>query len=83
MAKSALTWVSEKSTDEGYAAIAKLRLAGLLIDEKAFDAALKLLEVAPPTEFVALFADRKGRCLCHSKQASRSQSRISKGVCSF
>ncbi len=60
VAKSALTWVSEKSTDDGYAAIAKLRLAGLLIDEKAFDAALKLLEVSPPTEFVALFADRKG-----------------------
>ena len=32
VAKSALTWVSEKSSDEGYSAIAKLRLADLLID---------------------------------------------------
>lgn len=60
VAKSVLTWVSEKSTDEGYAAIAKLRLAGLLMDEKSFDVALKLLEATPPTEFVALFFDRKG-----------------------
>ena len=60
VAKSVLTWVAEKSTDGGYAAIAKLRLAGLLIDEKAFDAALKMLEALPPAEFVALFADRKG-----------------------
>lgn len=60
VAQSVLTWVAEKSTDEGLAAIAKLRLAGLLIESKSFDAALKLLEAAPPAEFVALFADRKG-----------------------
>ena len=59
LAKSALTWVSENSKDEGYAAIAKLRLVGLLMDEKLIDAALKTLEGTPPTEFVALFSDRK------------------------
>ena len=59
-AKSVLTWVSEKSTDEGFSAIAKLRLAGLLIEEKSLDAALKILETTPPPEFAALFSDRKG-----------------------
>ena len=59
-AKSVLTWVSEKSTDEGFAAIAKLRLAGLLIEEKSLDAALKILEASPPSEFKGLFSDRKG-----------------------
>ena len=60
IAKAVLAWVSEKSTDDGYAAIAKLRLAGLLIEEKSLDAALKVLDAAPPAEFKALFADRKG-----------------------
>ena len=60
VAKAALTWVSERSSDEGYAAIAKLRIASLLMDEKSFDPALKLLETTPPTEFSALFSDRKG-----------------------
>lgn len=63
IAKTALTWVAEKSADDGYAAIAKLRLAGLLTDEKSFDAALKLMDVAPAHEFVALFADRRGDVL--------------------
>lgn len=60
VARSALSWVAEKSSDEGYAAIAKLRLAGILMDEKSFDAALKLLDVGAPLEFQALFSDRKG-----------------------
>ncbi len=60
IAKPVLAWVAEKSADEGYAAIAKLRLAGLLIEEKALEAALKVLDAQPPVEFKALFADRKG-----------------------
>ncbi len=31
-AKAALTWVAEKSSDEGFSAVAKLRLAGVLVD---------------------------------------------------
>lgn len=59
-AKAALGWVADKSTDPGYQAIAKLRLAGILIDTKAFDEALKLLSGSFPTSFDALVADRKG-----------------------
>jgi predicted negative regulator of RcsB-dependent stress response len=59
ISKAALTWVVEKSPDQGYAAIGKLRLAGILMDEKSFDAALKLLDATPPSEFIAMFADRK------------------------
>ena len=59
LAKSALIWVTQNSKDEGYAAIAKLRLAGLLMDQKLIDAALKALEGTQPPEFAALFADRK------------------------
>lgn len=82
-AKSALTWVAEKSTDEGYAAIAKLRLAGLLIGEKAFDAALKLLEGAPPTEFVALFADRKGDVYAIQNKPAEAKAEYQKAYAAF
>ena len=61
--KSALTWVAEKSSDAGYKAIARLRLAGLLVEDKAFDEALKQLEGTFPKEFEALVADRKGDIL--------------------
>jgi len=59
-AKSALTWVSEKSADSGYQALAKLRLASLLTDSKEYDKALTLLVTSFPAGFDALVADRKG-----------------------
>ena len=52
--KAALTWVADQSSDVGYQAIAHLRLAGVLLDAKAYDAALvvlaglRLLAVASP-----------------------------------
>jgi predicted negative regulator of RcsB-dependent stress response len=60
VAKSALAWVADKSSDEGYQAIARLRLAGVLVESKAYDEALKLLSSDYPGHFQALAADRKG-----------------------
>ncbi len=62
-AKAALTWVADKSSDPGYAAIARLRLAGLQMDAKAYDEAAKLLSAKFPPEFEALAADRRGDLL--------------------
>ncbi len=62
-AKAALAWVSEKSADAGYAAIARLRLAGVLMDAKAYDEALKVLDSGMGEEFAALQADRRGDIL--------------------
>jgi predicted negative regulator of RcsB-dependent stress response len=59
-AKSALAWVAEKATDEGYQATARLRLAGVLTDAKAYDDALKQLAGAFPEAFEPLAADRRG-----------------------
>jgi len=59
-AKAALGWVADKSPDEGYQAIARLRLAGILLASKAYDEALKQLSGSFPVEFNALVADRKG-----------------------
>lgn len=59
-AKAALTWVSDKSRDKGYASIARLRLSGILMETKAYDEALNLLAGDFSEEFGALVADRKG-----------------------
>jgi predicted negative regulator of RcsB-dependent stress response len=59
-AKAALGWVAEKSGDESYKAVAKLRLAGLLMESKSYDDALKQTEGSFSKEFAALVADRRG-----------------------
>jgi predicted negative regulator of RcsB-dependent stress response len=62
-AKAALTWVAEKSSDAGYASVGRLRLAGVLMDGKAYDEALKVLDTGISEEFSALQADRRGDIL--------------------
>ena len=57
---NAAAWVADKSSDEGYQAIAHLRLAGILLDAKAYDEALKQLSGSFAPEFAALVADRRG-----------------------
>jgi predicted negative regulator of RcsB-dependent stress response len=59
-AKTALAWVADKSSDVGYQAIAKLRLAAILLEAKKFDESLAQLSGTFPAGFEALAADRKG-----------------------
>jgi predicted negative regulator of RcsB-dependent stress response len=59
-AKSTLQWLASDASDEGYQAVARLRLAGMLMDAKSYDDALKQLSSGMPAEFEALAADRRG-----------------------
>jgi predicted negative regulator of RcsB-dependent stress response len=61
--KKALTTVAEKSSDAGYQAIAKLRLASAQIEGKNYDDVMKQLSGAFPKEFEPLAADRRGDVL--------------------
>jgi predicted negative regulator of RcsB-dependent stress response len=61
-AKQQLQWVVDHGNDE-YKSVAKLRLAGVLLDEKAFDDALKLLATDFLPQYKAEVADRKGDVL--------------------
>jgi predicted negative regulator of RcsB-dependent stress response len=72
-AKASLGWVAGKSADEGYQAIAKLRLAGLLLEAKAYDEALQQLAGTFPKDFVALAADRRGDIL--AAQGKKNEAR--------
>lgn len=58
--RAALSWVADKASDEGYQSIAKLRLAGILLETKAYDEALKLVSGSFPKDFAALAFDRRG-----------------------
>lgn len=62
-AKDALTWVAEHAGDDGYQAIARLRLAGVLVEQKGYDAALAQLGGSFPAAFAATVADRRGDVL--------------------
>lgn len=62
-AKASLGWVAEKAGQDEYKAVARLRLAGLLLDQQQYDAALKQLDGAMPKEFEPLAADRRGDVL--------------------
>ena len=61
-AQASLGWVAEHADDE-YRTVARLRLAGVLLDAKQYDAALKALDAAKAKEFAALVADRRGDVL--------------------
>lgn len=62
-AKAALEWTAKNSSDDGYRAIARLRLASVLLEQKAYDEALQALTEKFPPEMHALVADRRGDVL--------------------
>jgi predicted negative regulator of RcsB-dependent stress response len=71
-AKAQLQWAADHGNDE-YKSIAKLRLAGVLLDEKAYDEALKVLgtEFLPP--FLGAVADRKGDILVAQNKVAEAR----------
>ncbi|WP_332777542.1 YfgM family protein [Polaromonas sp.] len=76
--KAALSWVAGKASDEGYQAIAKLRLAGVLMENKAYDEALQQLSGTFPKDFVALAADRRGDILAAQGKKNEAKAEYEK-----
>lgn len=62
-AKAALEWVGANAAETEYQTIAKLRLAGLLLDAKQYEEALKQLDSATAEGFDTLVQDRRGDVL--------------------
>lgn len=61
-AKTQLQYVVDNGDDE-YQSVARLRLAGVLLDEKDYDGAMKLLDGKFLPQFAAEVQDRKGDVL--------------------
>jgi predicted negative regulator of RcsB-dependent stress response len=59
-AKKQLQWVIEHAADDGYQSLARLRLAGLFIQDKTYDEASNVLKAKAPAAFEPLVNDRLG-----------------------
>lgn len=59
-AKLQLQWAAEHTKDETLRDLARLRLAAVLIDEQAYDEAIKQLAIDPGAAFVPRYAELKG-----------------------
>ncbi len=62
-AKSMLQWVIDQSEETELKDLARLRLAGVLLDEQQYEQALSLLNTQHGTSFVGLYADLRGDAL--------------------
>jgi predicted negative regulator of RcsB-dependent stress response len=68
-----LRWVSGHSIDPGHAALARLRLAGVLLDLDKLDQARTTLTEQPPTPgFESLFEDRLGDLALKANQSKEA-----------
>ncbi|CAN7194241.1 tetratricopeptide repeat protein [Pseudoduganella sp. LjRoot289] len=71
-AKAQLQWAIEHGNEE-YQAIARVRLAGVLLDEKAYDEALKVLAAVTAPQFAGAVADRKGDVLAAQNKLAEAR----------
>ena len=62
-AKSQLQWVIDHAAEAALKDVARLRLASVLLDEKNYPDAMKLLEARHPASFDGLYADVRGDVL--------------------
>ena len=73
-ARAQLAWVAENAKDEGLQDIARLRLASVMLDEKAYDDALKVLEAKHGAAFDALFLAARGDVLVAQEKKEEARS---------
>ena len=62
-AATQLRWAADKGKTEEVRSLARLRLAGVLLDQKKYEEALELLDARVSDAFVPLYADLRGDVL--------------------
>ena len=72
-ARAQLKWTVDNAPQDDLRAIARLRLATVLMDEKAYEEAMKTVEVKPAEAFDALFLSMRGDIL--AAQNKRAEAR--------
>lgn len=73
-AKTQLQWVVDHGRDDEYRALARIRLAGVLLDEKAYEEGLKVLSGEVPAAFAGAVADRRGDLLMAQNKIAEARS---------
>ncbi len=69
-ARAQLQWVIDHASDPGVQAIARLRLASVLLDERAYEDALQVLAAKRPPSFEPLFEALRGDVLLAQGKAA-------------
>jgi predicted negative regulator of RcsB-dependent stress response len=72
-AKARLQWVTEHAREEEVRDVARLRLAAVLLDEKNYAEALKLVETKPGDSMAGLYADLRGDILLAQGKAPEAR----------
>jgi predicted negative regulator of RcsB-dependent stress response len=72
-AKTQLEWVVERSASDDFRDLARLRLAAILVDEKAYDEALKALDAKHGAAYESQFAALKGDALVAKNQRAEAK----------
>jgi predicted negative regulator of RcsB-dependent stress response len=72
-ARAQLQWVVERSSSDELRDLARLRLAGVLLDEKAYDEALAQLEAKHAPAMAAQYAALKGDVLVAKGKAAEAK----------
>ncbi len=72
-AKVPLQWAVENARDPGFSNEARLRLAGILLDEKAYDEGLQLVAAPTDDSYAGAFADRRGDLLTAKGDATQAR----------
>jgi len=71
-ARTALSWVAESASDAAYRDIARLRLAGMQFDAKAYDDALKQLGAEFTPAMAGMASDLRGDVLQAKGQTAQA-----------
>jgi len=72
-ARAQLDWVLEHARTDDFRDLARLRLAAILLDEKAYDEALKLLDEKHAASYDAEYAAAKGDLLVAKQQTKEAR----------
>jgi predicted negative regulator of RcsB-dependent stress response len=80
VARSDLEWVAESASEAAYRSVARLRTAGILLDDKKYDDALKQLDGIDEADFAALVADRRGDILAAEGRIDEARAAYQKAL---
>jgi predicted negative regulator of RcsB-dependent stress response len=72
-ARVQLAWAAENARDPGLRDLARLRLAAVMLDEKAYDEAMSQLANEPGASFVPRFAELRGDILAAQGKAAEAR----------
>jgi len=68
-----LQWIIDNAKETAMHNLARLRIAGILLDEEKYDEALRLMSTPHDATFAGLYLDRKGDILAASKKISEAR----------